>query len=143
MNNFFRCVSPTLKSSVYKKHFSTSSVYYYCPKINWAKVMGKEDKRQLFNQEIRIVKRNRASKESPSMVYFQILGNGALGGPKSVFIFTDHNRYLFNCGEGTQKIYTEHTSHKSLGQLANIFITRKCWDNMGGLTGKKSRIAKI
>ena len=42
---------------------------------------------------------------------------------------------MFNCGEGTQRIASEFTGSKSLAQLCNIFITKKSWENIGGLPG--------
>ena len=119
------------------KHTKTFSTSTTCLRIEWRKVMGKQDANLKVVQEIRKKRREQVAKDVPSTVYFQILGNGAQGGPKSVFMFTDHNRYLFNCGESSQKIYTESTVSKSLGQLTNIFITRKNWENLGGILGKK------
>lgn len=43
------------------------------------------------------------------------------------------NRYLFNCGEGTQRLAHEHKV--KLSRLEHIFITSKTWRNIGGLPG--------
>lgn len=42
-------------------------------------------------------------------------------------------RYLFNCGEGTQRIFNEQKL--KLSKLNNIFLTRICWEYVGGLPG--------
>ena len=77
------------------------------------------------------------STEQPSNeVHFQILANGAFGSTKNVLMYAGGNRYLFNCGEGTQCYFRDYVSFKSkFVGLANIFVTRTCWDNMGGLAG--------
>lgn len=43
------------------------------------------------------------------------------------------NRYLFNCGEGTQRIFNQHKL--KLTRVNNIFFTRICWEYIGGLPG--------
>ena len=89
-----------------------------------------------FMREKRKEKRMKQSNMVCSSVYFRIVGNGAPGCPKSVLIDTDNQKYLFNCGEATQKIITEFSSTNSLSQMTNIFITNKTWPNIGGLLGK-------
>lgn len=42
-------------------------------------------------------------------------------------------RYLFNCGEGTQRLAHEHKI--KISKLEHIFITYPRWENIGGLTG--------
>lgn len=42
-------------------------------------------------------------------------------------------RYLFNCGEGTQRIFNQHKLR--LTRVNNIFFTRICWKYIGGLPG--------
>lgn len=42
-------------------------------------------------------------------------------------------RYLFNCGEGTQRLAHEHKT--KLTRLEHIFITRRSWHSIGGLPG--------
>lgn len=43
------------------------------------------------------------------------------------------NRYLFNCGEGTQRLANEHKT--KLTRLEHIFITQRSWRTIGGLPG--------
>lgn len=42
-------------------------------------------------------------------------------------------RYLFNCGEGTQRLAHEHKM--KLSKLEHVFITHSNWLNIGGLPG--------
>ncbi|KAJ1732836.1 hypothetical protein LPJ61_001861 [Coemansia biformis] len=42
-------------------------------------------------------------------------------------------RYLFNCGEGTQRLCFENTMR--ISRLTAVFLTRVDWENMGGLPG--------
>ncbi|XP_031837822.1 ribonuclease Z [Nomia melanderi] len=62
-----------------------------------------------------------------------VLGSGAPGAPKNLFISSDHCNYIFNCGEGTQRLAQEHRC--KLSKIENIFITNFTWQNVGGLTG--------
>lgn len=43
------------------------------------------------------------------------------------------SRYLFNCGEGTQRLAHEHKT--KLARLEHIFLTRTSWCQLGGLPG--------
>ena len=42
-------------------------------------------------------------------------------------------RYLFNCGEGSQRLAHEHKM--KLGKLEHVFLTRRKWEMIGGLPG--------
>ena len=39
-----------------------------------------------------------------TMRVWQVLGSGSPGAPSSLFLYTDHSRYIFNCGEGSQRM---------------------------------------
>lgn len=69
----------------------------------------------------------------PGTVTMQILGAGSNGSPASVYLFTDQSRYLFNCGEGTQRLAHEHKT--KLARLEQIFVTRNTWPSIGGFPG--------
>ncbi|KAM9843204.1 zinc phosphodiesterase ELAC protein 2 isoform 2-T2 [Aulostomus maculatus] len=86
--------------------------------------------RWLKSREIRI---QRGDNNAPSVAYLQVLGAGSRGNAASLFFFTDTNRYLFNCGEGTQRLMQEHKLKAS--RLDSVFLTRLSWDNVGGLSG--------
>lgn len=77
--------------------------------------------------------KEKASRYIPGTVNLQILGSGAPGSPASVYLFTDQSRYLFNCGEGTQRLAHEHKT--KLSRLEHIFVTRTSWQRIGGLPG--------
>ncbi|CAJ1075541.1 zinc phosphodiesterase ELAC protein 2 isoform X1 [Xyrichtys novacula] len=81
-------------------------------------------------------KENRARKgehHGPSTVYVQVIGAGSRDNAASLYVFSEFNRYLFNCGEGTQRLMQEHKLRAS--RLDNIFLTRLSWENVGGLSG--------
>uniref|UniRef100_A0AAY4C215 Zinc phosphodiesterase ELAC protein 2 n=1 Tax=Denticeps clupeoides TaxID=299321 RepID=A0AAY4C215_9TELE len=50
------------------------------------------------------MKENRRQGElhGPSTVYVQVVGAGTRDNDASLYVFSEYNRYLFNCGEGTQ-----------------------------------------
>ena len=41
--------------------------------------------------------------------------------------------FLFNCGEGTQRLAAEHKF--KLAKVENMFFTHTSWKNVGGLPG--------
>uniref|UniRef100_A0A182JMM4 Zinc phosphodiesterase ELAC protein 2 n=1 Tax=Anopheles atroparvus TaxID=41427 RepID=A0A182JMM4_ANOAO len=84
-------------------------------------------------QKQRLKLKQKVTKVSPGIVNLQVLGCGAPGAPASVYLFTDQTRYLFNCGEGTQRLAYEHKT--KLSCLENIFMTRTSWERIGGLPG--------
>ncbi|XP_063817024.1 zinc phosphodiesterase ELAC protein 2 [Pseudophryne corroboree] len=69
----------------------------------------------------------------PYNVYVQVVAAGARDSGASFYVFSEYNRYLFNCGEGIQRIMTEHKL--KLSHLDNVFVTRMNWANVGGLSG--------
>ncbi|KAL7736223.1 hypothetical protein ACLKA6_002902 [Drosophila palustris] len=79
------------------------------------------------------VLRKKLSSVVPGSVNLQVLGAGANGAPSAVYLFTDQSRYLFNCGEGTQRLAHEHKTR--LSRLEQIFVTRNTWTTVGGLPG--------
>ncbi|XP_068145879.1 ribonuclease Z, mitochondrial [Drosophila tropicalis] len=85
-----------------------------------------------YTREPNVLRKKLAS-VVPGTVNLQVLGNGANGSPSSVYLFTDQSRYLFNCGEGTQRLAHEHRTR--LSRLEHIFVTRNTWSTVGGLPG--------
>ncbi|XP_049776088.1 ribonuclease Z, mitochondrial [Schistocerca cancellata] len=77
--------------------------------------------------------KEKGKKYVPGTVSIKVLGSGAKGTSRSLYVFTDQSRYLFNCGEGTQRLAHEHKA--KLSKLEHIFITHLSWDNIGGLPG--------
>ncbi|KAJ7316154.1 hypothetical protein JRQ81_002316 [Phrynocephalus forsythii] len=69
----------------------------------------------------------------PSTCYVQVVAAGTRDAGAAVYVFSEYNRYLFNCGEGVQRLMQEHKLKVS--RLDNIFITRMNWANVGGLSG--------
>ena len=101
------------------------------------KIMPKSDKYHLepFRQ-IKAKKRQRDQlKGVPHNAYFQVIGNGSPGGGKSLILYTDLSKYMFNCGEGTQRLCLEYCGHGTLSNMTDVFITNNSWENLGGLPG--------
>ncbi|CAG8471280.1 700_t:CDS:10 [Dentiscutata erythropus] len=75
--------------------------------------------------------------------YIQLIGSGTFDVPPSIMVHFDgqHNsqRYLFNCGEGTQRFCLQNKLKVS--KLKNVFLTRVNWDCFGGLPGMLLTIA--
>lgn len=65
--------------------------------------------------------------------FLQILENGAPGLGKSLLLVTNQVNYLFNCGEGSQRI--AHEFRMKVSKIDHIFITSCSWEHMGGLPG--------
>ncbi|XP_028311836.1 zinc phosphodiesterase ELAC protein 2 isoform X2 [Gouania willdenowi] len=75
----------------------------------------------------------RGDAHGPAIVYAQVVGAGSRDNAASLYVFSEFNRYLFNCGEGTQRLMQEHKLKAA--RLDNIFLTRLSWENVGGLSG--------
>ena len=75
----------------------------------------------------------RSRAEGNMAVYLQIIGTGSSEISPSIFMFTEGNRYLFNCSESVQTVCSEHAVRFT--KLRNVFITRTSWANIGGLPG--------
>jgi len=71
-----------------------------------------------------------------STIFWQVLGNGTYGGSSSLLLQTNFKKYLFNCGEGTQRLtYQFRGGRRILSQLGHVFITSKTWRYLAGLPG--------
>ncbi|KAF3699769.1 Zinc phosphodiesterase ELAC protein 2 [Channa argus] len=90
----------------------------------------KEPLRRVKTKENR---NKRGDVRGPSTVYVQVVGAGSRDNAASLYVFSEYNRYLFNCGEGTQRLMQEHKLKAA--RLDNIFLTRLSWENVGGLSG--------
>uniref|UniRef100_A0A096P2Y8 Zinc phosphodiesterase ELAC protein 2 n=1 Tax=Papio anubis TaxID=9555 RepID=A0A096P2Y8_PAPAN len=66
-------------------------------------------------------------------VYLQVVAVGSRDAGAALYVFSEFNRYLFNCGEGVQRLMQEHKL--KVARLDNIFLTRMHWSNVGGLSG--------
>ncbi|XP_022080535.1 zinc phosphodiesterase ELAC protein 2-like [Acanthaster planci] len=67
-------------------------------------------------------------------VSIQVTGAGTSACPPSILVIAESVRYLFNCGEGTQRLMFENRI-RSLAKLEHIFFTKMTWDNLGGSIG--------
>ncbi|KAL6102446.1 elac2 [Pungitius sinensis] len=94
------------------------------------KAKQKEPLRRVKTKEDRV---RRGEGHGPSTAYVQVVGAGSRDNSASLYVFSEYNRYLFNCGEGTQRLMQEHKLKAA--RLDNIFLTRLSWENVGGLSG--------
>uniref|UniRef100_A0A8B9SC58 Zinc phosphodiesterase ELAC protein 2 n=1 Tax=Apteryx owenii TaxID=8824 RepID=A0A8B9SC58_APTOW len=69
----------------------------------------------------------------PNTVYVQVVAAGSRDAGAAVYVFSEFNRYLFNCGEGIQRAMQEHKL--KISHLDSIFLSRVAWANVGGLPG--------
>lgn len=68
-----------------------------------------------------------------SNIILYVLGSGAIGAPKSLYLATDNKGYLFNCGDSCQRLTSQ--LKLKLTKLQDIFVTQSVWENIGGITG--------
>ena len=76
--------------------------------------------------------------EESNLGVIQVLGSGSHGGPASLLLHTDNRKYLFNIGEGIQRVTNQLSIGKAFAQLdelEHVFITCKTWKHVGGLLG--------
>ncbi|KAF2360273.1 tRNase Z endonuclease [Trinorchestia longiramus] len=105
-----------------------------------------EDLRSLIKQLSKQSKYKEMPKETPKKIraekgkkypacsfYLQVIGSGAPGAPASLYVAGGQSAYLFNCGEGSQRLGYEHKV--KLSAVQNVLITHKSWNNVGGLSG--------
>ena len=75
-----------------------------------------------------------AKKRVTANRYIKVLGTGGSETPPSLFLFTDSERYMFNCGDNVERFCLEHKIR--LLRLRNVFFTRNDWSSCtGGLPG--------
>jgi ribonuclease Z len=68
--------------------------------------------------------------------YVQFLGTAGPDNLPSLLIFFDNVRYLFGCGEGTQRFCVEHKVR--LSKVSHIFVPQVSWEQLGGMPGTSS-----
>ncbi|CAM9934000.1 unnamed protein product, partial [Choristocarpus tenellus] len=65
--------------------------------------------------------------------FLQIISAETPDSTPSLMVCTEHERFLFNAGEGTQRLCMEHKLR--IGKTENIFLTQITSDTVGGLPG--------
>lgn len=65
--------------------------------------------------------------------YIQIIASKTYETSPSVLVAFDSQKYLFNCGEGTQRLCAE--KRIKFSKLGHLFTTRIGWDTCGGIPG--------
>ncbi|KAG5890173.1 hypothetical protein JTB14_014340 [Gonioctena quinquepunctata] len=122
-------------------HLKSYSSHINSNLLNVLKKMPKEPKHIAEAQKQRRKIKEKLSRYVPGKVALQVLGTGAKGAPRALYLFSDQSRYLFNCGEGTQRLAHEHKM--KLAKLEHIFITQPVWKNIGGLPGTALTIQDV
>lgn len=108
--------------SIYSISFSNLQILKY--------VTNRQDQSYKFYSTM---SNKRCRKVAVSKAYLQVIGSGSDLGCTSILLVTDCNRYLFNCGEGVQRLATEYKF--KMAKISSIFITSANWKNIGGLGG--------
>jgi hypothetical protein len=84
-----------------KVHFGNSSVFkYYFMKLNYSKHnlkqlllnMPRDTRHTAELQQQRLKLKEKGQKYAPGIVSLQVLGSGAKGAPRSLYVFTDQAR---------------------------------------------------
>jgi len=101
----------------------------FCNSMLYGYVRFSKQQVQLF---LKRMATNRAV-NSTGLRGLQVLGTGANELSPSLFLFTDTQRYLFNCSENTTRFCTEHKLR--IAKMKNVFVTELCWEKMGGYCG--------
>lgn len=70
----------------------------------------------------------------------QVLSPGLPDCPPSVMVKFDREWFLFNCGEGTQRLCSEHKIRLA-NRCKTVFVTRPKWECVGGLPGMMLTLA--
>ncbi|RKP27855.1 beta-lactamase-like protein, partial [Syncephalis pseudoplumigaleata] len=65
--------------------------------------------------------------------FAQVVGTASPDTTPSIVVHFDSQRYLFNCGEGTQRLFVENGVRAN--KVTNVFLTRLNWDCIGGVPG--------
>ncbi|KAG0283284.1 hypothetical protein BGZ96_012348 [Linnemannia gamsii] len=73
--------------------------------------------------------------------YLQVLSTGTADCPPSVILHFDSQRYMINCGEGTQRLCMEQKVRFS--KLKTILFTRTHWDCIGGAPGMMLTLSDV
>ena len=55
------------------------------------------------SKDSKLEHRSKLSKSLPREAHFHVLGQGSPGGPRSLLLYTDCEKFMFNCGEGTAR----------------------------------------
>eukprot|EP01134_Creolimax_fragrantissima_P004945 CFRG4945T1 len=73
--------------------------------------------------------------------FLQIIGTDTGDSTPSFMLVFDKRRYLFNCGEGFQRLATESATR--LAKVESVFLTRLRWRQCGGLPGLLLTLAGV
>ncbi|XP_076298714.1 ribonuclease Z [Lasioglossum baleicum] len=111
-------------------NFCTQSFYGFVRHYAIIRENTEKTYNRIIMQQKKLLKKLNFANSTTSV---QVLGSGANGAPSSLFLSTDHVNYIFNCGEGSQRVSQEH--HFKLAKVEHLFITNNSWRNIGGILG--------
>lgn len=75
----------------------------------------------------------KSNKNRTKPIALNIIGSGAPGEPASVSLsISNHDKYLFNCGEDCQRLFVDQG--KNISRIKHIFITQTRWNCIGGIS---------
>ncbi|KAA8492119.1 tRNase Z TRZ3, mitochondrial [Porphyridium purpureum] len=67
--------------------------------------------------------------------FLEVLGVDSLDTYGSLLLFFDEERYLFECGDGTQRLCSEYKVKVAHPRMRNIFLSTNTAQSLGGLFG--------
>ncbi|KAF9101300.1 hypothetical protein BGX29_005816 [Mortierella sp. GBA35] len=73
--------------------------------------------------------------------YLQVLSAGTADCPPSIILHFDSQRYMINCGEGTQRLCMQNRVRFS--KMKTMLFTRTHWDCIGGVPGMLLTLADV
>jgi len=73
--------------------------------------------------------------------HVELLGSHTGDSNRSVLLFFDEERYLFECGDGTQRLCTEYGVSIATEKLHRVFVSRMDPASIGGLLGMALTVA--
>mmetsp|Transcript_1598 Transcript_1598/g.4798 ORF Transcript_1598/g.4798 Transcript_1598/m.4798 type:complete len:708 (-) Transcript_1598:413-2536(-) len=73
--------------------------------------------------------------------HIELLGSSTGDSNQSALLFFDEQRYLFECGEGTQRLCTEYGVNIVTDKLKKIFVSRMDPSSIGGILGLALTVA--
>lgn len=75
------------------------------------------------------------------LAFVEVIGSGSYDCSSSVQLFFDDGRYIFECGDGTQRLCTEYGM--KLSKLRGIYLSTMTAPSVGGLFGLLLTVADI
>lgn len=75
---------------------------------------------------------------SSKAITLQVVGCGSPGESPSICLSTNNEKYLFNCGEDSNRLLIDQNI--KISQITHIFLTQNKWNCIGGISGLSKEI---